>query len=315
MASITAERYEGPAVAVVGPTACGKTRRAVEIALEFGGEIISADSRQVYRDMDLGTGKDLDEYGEIPYHLIDIREAGDKYNLHEYLQDFRKVYDEIRDRGKVPVICGGTGMYVENAVRGVRLPEVPENPELRARLDGYTLERLADILRGYKELHNVTDIDTKARAVRAIEIQEYYRMYPEKALEATYEGARPLNCVVVGLDIPREERRARISARLRQRLEEGMVDEIRRILNSGVPADDLIYYGLEYKYVTLHAIGKLPYEEMVSQLEIAIHQFAKRQMTWFRGMVKRGTPIHWLSYDMPSSVFLAEVRRLWGNKD
>lgn len=312
MASITAERYEGPAVAVVGPTACGKTRRAVEIALEFGGEIISADSRQVYRDMDLGTGKDLDEYGEIPYHLIDIREAGDKYNLHEYLQDFRKVYDEIRDRGKVPVICGGTGMYVENAVRGVRLPEVPENPELRARLDGYTLERLADILRGYKELHNVTDIDTKARAVRAIEIQEYYRMYPEKALEATYEGARPLDCVVVGLDIPREERRARISARLRQRLEEGMVDEIQSILNSGVPADDLIYYGLEYKYVTLHAIGKLPYEEMVSQLEIAIHQFAKRQMTWFRGMVKRGTPIHWLSFDMPSSVFLAEVRSLMG---
>lgn len=312
MASITAERYEGPAVAVVGPTACGKTRRAVEIALEFGGEIISADSRQVYRDMDLGTGKDLDEYGEIPYHLIDIREAGDKYNLHEYLQDFRKVYDEIRDRGKVPVICGGTGMYVENAVRGVRLPEVPENPGLRTRLEGYTLERLADILRGYKELHNVTDIDTKARAVRAIEIQEYYRMYPEKALEATYEGACPLNCVVVGLDIPREERRARISARLRQRLEEGMVDEIRRILNSGVPADDLIYYGLEYKYVTLHAIGKLSYEEMVSQLEIAIHQFAKRQMTWFRGMVKRGTPIHWLSYDMPSSEFLAEVRRLMG---
>lgn len=312
MASITAERYEGPAVAVVGPTACGKTRRAVEIALEFGGEIISADSRQVYRDMDLGTGKDLDEYGEIPYHLIDIREAGDKYNLHEYLQDFRKVYDEIRDRGKVPVICGGTGMYVENAVRGVRLPEVPENPELRTTLEGYTLERLADILRGYKELHNVTDIDTKARAVRAIEIQEYYRMYPEKALEATYEGARPLDCVVVGLDIPREERRARISARLRQRLEEGMVDEIRRILNSGVPADDLIYYGLEYKYVTLHAIGKMSYEEMVSQLEIAIHQFAKRQMTWFRGMVKRGTPIHWLSYDMPSSEFLAEVRRLMG---
>lgn len=312
MASITAERYEGPAVTVVGPTACGKTRRAVEIALEFGGEIISADSRQVYRDMDLGTGKDLDEYGEIPYHLIDIREAGDKYNLHEYLQDFRKVYDEIRDRGKVPVICGGTGMYVENAVRGVRLPEVPENPELRTRLEGYTLERLADILRGYKELHNVTDIDTKARAVRAIEIQEYYRMYPEKALEATYEGARPLDCVVVGLDIPREERRARISARLRQRLEEGMVDEIRRILNSGVPADDLIYYGLEYKYVTLHAIGKLSYEEMVSQLEIAIHQFAKRQMTWFRGMVKRGTPIHWLSYDMPSAEFLSEVRRLMG---
>lgn len=312
MASITAERYEGPAVAVVGPTACGKTRRAVEIALEFGGEIISADSRQVYRDMDLGTGKDLDEYGEIPYHLIDIREAGDKYNLHEYLQDFRKVYDEIRDRGKVPVVCGGTGMYVENAVRGVRLPEVPENPELRTRLAGYTLERLADILRGYKELHNVTDIDTKARAVRAIEIQEYYRMYPEKALEATYEGARPLDCVVVGLDIPREERRTRISARLRQRLEEGMVDEIRRILNSGVPADDLIYYGLEYKYVTLYAIGRMSYEEMVSQLEIAIHQFAKRQMTWFRGMVKRGTPIHWLSYDMPSSEFLAEVRRLMG---
>lgn len=310
MASLSAGYYKGPAVAIVGPTACGKTRRAVEVAGLLGGEIISADSRQVYRNMDLGTGKDLEEYGDIPYHLIDIRQAGDKYNLHQYLQDFRIAYDQIRGRGKVPVICGGTGMYVENAVRGVLLPEVPENTELRIRLKGYSLEELAEILRGYKELHNITDIDTKARAIRAIEIQEYYRQYPERAIEASYEGAKPLDCVVIGLDIPREERRSRITARLHQRLEDGMVEEVRRILESGVPAEDLIYYGLEYKYVTLHVIGKLSYQEMFSQLEIAIHQFAKRQMTWFRGMEKRGTPIHWLPYDMPTGLFLEEVARL-----
>lgn len=310
MASLSPVPYTGPAVAIVGPTACGKTRRAVEVAGMAGGEIISADSRQVYRHMDIGTGKDLEEYGKIAYHLIDVREAGDRYNLHQYLRDFRTAYDQIRSRGNVPVICGGTGMYVENAVRGIVLPEVPEDPALRERLKAYQLDELAEILAGYKELHNITDIDTKARAIRAIEIQEYYRQHPEKAVEASYAGARPLDCVVVGLDIPRESRRSRITARLRQRLDEGMVDEIMNILDSGVPADDLIYYGLEYKYVTLHVIGKLSYREMFSQLETAIHQFAKRQMTWFRGMVKRGTTIHWLPYDMPTDLFLEEVAKL-----
>lgn len=310
MASLSAIPYGGPAVAIVGPTACGKTRRAVEVAGKVGGEVISADSRQVYRHMDLGTGKDLAEYGVIPYHMIDICEAGQKYNLHQYLRQFRIAYDDIRRRGRMPVVCGGTGMYVENAVRGVVLPEVPENPELRAGLSEHTLEELAQILRGYKELHNVTDIDTKARAIRAIEIQEYYRRNPDKASEAFYEGARPLDCIVIGLDIPRDERRAKISARLRQRLDEGMVDEVRGILRSGVSAEDLIYYGLEYKFVTLYAIGQLTYDEMFRQLETAIHQFAKRQMTWFRGMERRGTHIHWLPYDMSTEDFLVEVNRL-----
>lgn len=310
MASLNAASYSGPAVAIVGPTACGKTRRAVEVAGMLGGEIISADSRQVYRGMDLGTGKDLEDYGDIPYHIIDICEDGQKYNLHQYLQEFHKAYDAVRHRGRVPVVCGGTGMYVENALRGVVLPEVPENPQLRMELSAYTLDELAEILRGYKALHNITDIDTKARAIRAIEIQEYYRQHPEEAKETTYQGARRLHCTVIGLDIPRYARRARISARLRQRLDEGMIEEVRKLLDSGIAAEALIYYGLEYKYVTLYAIGRLRYEEMYAQLETAIHQFAKRQMTWFRGMVKRGTPIHWLPYDMPTQDFLGEVRRL-----
>lgn len=310
MASLNRDSYTGPAVAVVGPTACGKTRRAVEIARTLGGEIISADSRQVYRRMDIGTGKDLDEYGDIPYHLIDVCEAGDKYNLHRYLRDFNEAYNDIRGRGSVPVICGGTGMYVENAVRGVSLPEVPENHNLRVRLGNRSLEELADILRGYKELHNITDIDTKARAIRAIEIQEYYKENPQKSAQSTYEGAKPLDCVVIGMDIPREERRSRISSRLRQRLDAGMVEEIRNILNSGVAADDLIYYGLEYKFVTLYVIGQLSYEDMYRQLETAIHQFAKRQMTWFRGMEKRGTRIHWLPYNMPTEDFIHNVMEL-----
>ena len=297
-------------IAVIGPTACGKTRRAVSLARALNGEIVSADSRQVYRGMSIGTGKDLADYGEIPYHLIDICDAGEKYNLHRYLRDFNVAFDDIVARGHVPVICGGTGMYVENAVRGIVLPEVPEDPALRERLAAYTLDELAEILAGYKELHNITDIDTKARAIRAIEIQEYYTKHPEKAVEASYAGAKPLDCVVIGLDIPRESRRSRITERLQQRLDGGMIDEIKHILDSGVPADDLIYYGLEYKYVTLHAIGKLSYQEMFSQLETAIHQFAKRQMTWFRGMAKRGTPIHWLPYDMPTDLFLKEVEKL-----
>lgn len=299
-----------PLIAVVGPTASGKTRRAVDIARALNGEIISADSRQVYRGMDLGTGKDLEEYGEIPYHLIDICDAGTRYDLHRYLHDFRKAYEDIESRGKRAVICGGSGMYVENAVRGIQLPEVPRNEELRATLADKNLDELSDILAGYRELHNVNDTDTVARALRAIEIHEYYRTHPEEAKTVTNEGAVPLDCVVVGVDIPREERRRRISERLKQRLDSGMVDEIRNLIDSGVRPDDLIYYGLEYKFITLHVIGELTYEEMYHGLETAIHQFAKRQMTWFRGMEKRGTRITWLPFDLPTSDFVAAVANL-----
>ena len=297
-------------VAIVGPTASGKTRRAVMLAREIGGEIISADSRQVYRGMNIGTGKDIEEYCEIPYHLIDIADAGEKYNLHRYLKDFRKAYDDIQQRGAIPVICGGTGMYVENAVRGVSLPDVPENKSLRESLAGKSLEELTAILSGYKELHNTTDTDTAKRAIRAIEIQEYYRLHPEEAASVGRDSAKPLDCLVVGIDLPRDVRRSLITRRLHARLDEGMVEEIKGLIESGVKAEDLIYYGLEYKFVTLYAIGRISYDEMVHDLETAIHQFAKRQMTWFRGMEKRGTKIHWLPFDMDDEEFISEVRRL-----
>ena len=299
-----------PSIAIVGPTACGKTRRAVEAARAFNGEILSADSRQVYRSMDIGTGKDLDEYGDVPYHLIDICDAGHKYNLHEYLRDFRKAYADVQGRGHRPVICGGSGMYVENALKGIYLPEVPQNDALRQSLQQHDLPELARILSTYKTLHNITDIDTKARAIRAIEIQEYYVSHPEEAAEASSTEAKPLDCVIVGLDIPRDLRRKRITDRLHQRLEEGMVAEIEGIIGSGVSPEDLIYYGLEYKYVTLYVTGKLKYEDMVKELECAIHQFAKRQMTWFRGMERRGLHINWLPYDLTSTDFLKALSEL-----
>lgn len=297
-------------IAVVGPTACGKTRRAVEIAKAFSGEIISADSRQIYRGMTIGTGKDLDEYGTVPYHLIDIANAGEKYNLHRYLRDFTAVYDDILRRNRMPVICGGSGMYVENALRGIRLPEVPENPLLRNGLKDKTLEELTLILSSYKTLHNKTDVDSCKRAIRAIEICEYYRNHPDEVTDASYQTAKPLDCLVIGIDIPRERRREKISSRLHSRLEEGMVDEIKKLLDSGIPADDLIYYGLEYKFVTLFVLGRMSYYEMFTSLETAIHQFAKRQMTWFRGMEKRGTKINWIPYDLTETEFLDRVRTL-----
>lgn len=297
-------------IAVVGPTACGKTRRAVEIAEAFGGEIISADSRQVYRGMSIGTGKDLCEYGEVRYHLIDIADAGEKYNLFQYLRDFREVYDDVRGRGLTPVICGGSGMYVENALAGVRLPDVPENAELRESLRDKSLDELAAILARYKTLHNTTDIDTCKRAIRAIEIQEYYRTHPDESASIDASTATPLDCVVIGLDIPRENRRARISARLHTRLDEGMIEEVRMLLDSGIPPEDLIYYGLEYKFVTLYLTGALTRGQMEHDLEIAIHQFAKRQMTWFRGMERRGIPIHWLPYNLPADEFINAVRSM-----
>lgn len=300
------------ALAVVGPTACGKTRRAVSIASAFGGEVISGDSRQVYRGMDIGTGKDLGEYGEIRYHLIDIADAGDKYNLHRFLSDFQKAKDDILSRGKLPVLCGGTGMYVEAAMSGLVMPEVERNEELRASLSDKNLEELTEILKTYKTLHNTTDVDTRDRALRAIEIQQYYTEHPEAAMSADRSAAKPLDGIVIGIDIPRESRREKISKRLDARLEEGMIDEIKGLIDRGVKPEDLIYYGLEYKFVTLYVIGQLSLAEMRRQLEIAIHQFAKRQMTWFRGMERRGIPIRWLPYNMPDEEFLDIVGRWIG---
>lgn len=295
-------------IVITGPTASGKTRRAVDVARAVGGEIISADSRQLYRGMDLGTGKDMEEYGDIPVHLIDICEAGYKYNLYEYLRDFDRVYADIRSRGRIPVLCGGTGLYVESVLKGLRLPEVPENPDLRASLGGKSLSELTTILSGMKTLHNVTDVDTCKRAIRAIEIRQYYESHPEAA---TAVRPHPMTDVVtIGVDICRDDRRERISRRLRKRLDDGMVDEVRRLIDSGVHPDDLIYYGLEYKYITLYVTGKMDYETMVRELEIAIHQFAKRQMTWFRGMERRGFPIHWLSWQLPTDGFVSEVLKL-----
>lgn len=294
-------------IAIVGPTACGKTRRAVELAKALCGEIISGDSRQVYRRMDIGTGKDLSEYGDVRYHLIDVEDAGKKYNLHRFLQDFRSAFSDIRKRGRLPILCGGTGMYVESALAGIEMPEVPRNEELRERLAGKSLEELTEILRSMKTLHNSTDVDTRDRALRAIEIQEYYAIHPEMALAADRNSAGKLDSLIIGLDIPRDIRRDKISSRLQARLDEGMIEEVKSLIESGVSPDDLIYYGLEYKFVTLYVIGKLSYAEMKGQLEIAIHQFAKRQMTWFRGMERRGFQIDWLPYDLPEADFISEV--------
>ena len=287
-------------ITILGPTACGKTSLAVELAHRIGAEIISADSRQVYRRMDLGTGKDLEDYvvnGEtVPYHLIDIVEPGEKYNVFRYQQDFLAAYTNIRSRGRKVVVCGGTGLYLESILQGYRLMPVPVNPELRAQLADKSLEELTGILKTYKELHNNTDTDTVRRAIRAIEIEEYYRQHPTEGRDFP-----TLRCLTIGLDIDRETRRERISHRLRERLEHGMIDEVRSLLSEGISADDLIYYGLEYKYLTLHAIGEMSFDEMFRQLEIAIHQFAKRQMTWFRGMERRGTPIRWIDATRPTA--------------
>ena len=297
-----------PLLAIVGPTASGKTRRGVECALALDGEIVSADSRQIYRGMDIGTGKDLSEYGEVRAHLLDIVPAGYKYNLYEYLRDAHAAIDNIEARGKQPIVVGGTGMYVEALLNGLALPEVPENAELRQSLVDKSLEELTEILAGMKSLHNTTDVDTAKRAIRAIEIETYYKEHPEAAVNAVPHPIE--DAVIVGVDIPRDARRAKISKRLRSRLDEGMVDEVKKLLESGIKPDDLIYYGLEYKFLTEYVIGKLSYDEMLSGLEIAIHQFAKRQMTWFRGMERRGHKINWLPYDMPTAEFVEAVKVL-----
>lgn len=293
---------------VTGPTASGKTSKAVALAESIGGEIISADSRQLYRRMDLGTGKDLEEYGDVPYHLIDICEPGYKYNLFEYLRDYQIAAEGIKQRGKPIVLCGGTGLYVETVLKGIQLPPVPENRELRTSLEGKSLTELTNILMQYKTLHNTTDVDTEKRAIRAIEIQEYYHNNPH--IEEKTEPHPIKNAVVIGVDIDRESRRVRITRRLLTRLEDGMVDEVKKLIDEGVAPDDLIYYGLEYKYLTKYVVGELPYDDMVRQLEIAIHQFAKRQMTWFRGMERRGIKIHWLPYDLSNDKFIECVLKL-----
>ncbi len=299
---------ETPLIVITGPTASGKTRRAVDVARAIGGEIISADSRQIYRGMDLGTGKDMEEYGKIPCHLIDICPAGYRYNLYEFLRDEKRAREEIIARGGRPILCGGTGLYVEAVVNGLSLPEVPSNPTLRESLKGKSLGELTEILSQMKTLHNVTDVDSCQRAIRAIEIATYYHEHPEKATETTPHPLR--NVTIIGIDIDRGSRRNRITQRLKQRLDEGMVEEIRNLINGGIAPDDLIYYGLEYKFITMFVTGALSFDEMFSGLETAIHQFAKRQMTWFRGMERRGHKIHWLPYDMGRDEFVEEVRSL-----
>lgn len=305
------ERMRHKLLAITGPTASGKTRRAVQCATAMDGEIISADSRQIYRGMDLGTGKDLVEYEGVPYHMIDICDAGYKYTLYEYLRDAAKARHDIEARGKQPILCGGTGLYLESMLNGLRLPEVPANEELRRSLEGKTLEELTEILKGMKALHNTTDVDTAKRAIRAIEIQKYYQLHPEEAQSTVPHPEK--DAVIVGVDIDRETRRKRISQRLSDRMAEGMAEEVERLLSEGVDAESLIYYGLEYKFITQYVIGELTKEEALKGLEIAIHQFAKRQMTWFRGMERRGWHIHWLRWDMPEKEFTESVTSLMNN--
>ena len=295
-------------IVILGPTASGKTHRAVSLARAINGEIISADSRQVYSGMDIGTGKDIDEYGDVPYHLIDICPAGYKYNLYEYLRDFDHVFADIKKRGKNAILCGGTGLYIESVLNGLKLPEVPENKELRDELSAYSLEDLTKMLAAMKSMHNTTDVDNKKRAIRAIEIQTYYNAHPQAAAAAQ---PHPISdALIIGIDIDREVRRQRISHRLDARLLAGMVNEIQELIRLGVKPEDLSYYGLEYKFVTAYVTGKISKEEMHDMLEIAIHQFAKRQMTWFRGMERRGFKINWLPYNLSDEEFNKMVLKM-----
>lgn len=315
-------------ITILGPTASGKTPVAAHLAAEIGGEIISADSRQVYRRMDIGTGKDLADYivdgRQIPYHLIDIREPGTKYNLFEYQQDFLDAYEDIRSRGAVPILCGGTGLYIEAVLKGYHLSPVPQNQELRDSLEGKSLAELTEMLTELKaktgsNMHNTTDVDSCQRAIRAIEIETYNLEYPTPRRELP-----PVDSIIIGLDIDRELRREKITRRLKARLEERqqvgasagmtMVDEVKALLDEGIPADDLIYYGLEYKFVTEYLTGKTTYDEMVTRLEIAIHQFAKRQMTWFRGMERRGFHINWIDATLPMEDKVAKIIQIVNSK-
>ena len=302
-------------ITILGPTASGKTDLAAHLATCLGAEIISADSRQVYRGMDIGTGKDLADYTvdghKVPYHLIDICEPGTKYNLFRYQQDFLDCYEDIRGRGVLPVLCGGTGLYIEAVLKGYSLSPVPQNPELRRALDGKPLEELTAMLIELKAkngsvMHNKTDVDSCQRAIRAIEIETYNLTKPTEERQCP-----PIDSLIIGVDIDREARRRKVTSRLKARLEEGMLDEVDGLLKRGIPAEDLIYYGLEYKFVTEHLIGRLSYDEMFRQLEIAIHQFAKRQMTWFRGMERRGFTIHWVNAAQKMEDKVEKILSLW----
>jgi len=298
-------------ITILGPTASGKTTVAVAIAKRIGAEIISADSRQVYRRMDIGTGKDLSEYDGVRYHLIDICEPGTRYNLFQYQQDFYNAYTDIGQRGRNVVVCGGTGLYLEAVLKGYSLSPVPQNPELRQQLEGKSLPELTEMLtqlkaKNHSAMHNTTDVDSPQRAIRAIEIETYNAQHP-----TDLRTIPPVDSLVVGIDIERELRRQNISQRLRKRLDEGMVDEIRALIDEGIAPDDLIYYGLEYRYVTEYVTGRISFDEMVSSLETAIHQFAKRQMTWFRGMERRGTHIHWVDAQLPLDNKVDRILELW----
>lgn len=302
-------------ITILGPTACGKTSLAAALAADIHAEIISADSRQVYRGMDIGTGKDLADYrvGDIsvPYHLIDIVEPGTKYNVYQYQRDFMRAYDDIVGRGVTPMLCGGSGLYLEAVLRGYRMAPVPENKPLRQSLEGKSLAELTEMLNDIKtrkglRMHNTTDVDTAKRAIRAIEIELYQDEHPEET-----EDIQPVDSLVIGLHIEVEQRRERITRRLKARFDEGMADEIRRIIDSGVAPEELIYYGLEYKYVTEYVIGQRDFEETFRLLEIAIHQFAKRQMTWFRGMERRGVKIHWIDSQQPMEEKINEIKNIW----
>jgi len=298
-------------ITILGPTATGKTSLAAHLAARINGEVISGDSRQVYKGMDIGTGKDLIDYvvdgKEIPAHLVDIEEPGKHYNVYRFQKDFGDAYNDIISRDKFPVLCGGSGLYLEAVLKDYKLIHVPPNRELRNELEGKSLEELTEILKNLKpNLHNLTDVETDRRAIRAIEIEIYYRDHPQGDTDLP-----AINSLNIGVKVDREVRRNRISIRLRQRIEEGMVDEVKRLLESGVTPEQLIYYGLEYKYLTLYITGKISYVEMVEKLEIAIHQFAKRQMTWFRGMQKRGTPIYWIDGLLPMEVKVEEIMKLF----
>ena len=302
-------------ITILGPTASGKTDLAAHLAALLNAEIISADSRQVYRGMDIGTGKDLADYTveghAVPYHLIDICEPGTKYNLFRYQQDFLDSYEDIRSRGVLPILCGGTGLYIEAVLKGYSLSPVPQNPDLRTELDGKNLDELTNILvdlkrRNHSVMHNKTDVDSCQRAIRAIEIETYNLTKPTEERQCP-----PIDSLIIGVDIDREERRRKITKRLKERLKAGMIDEVDGLLKRGIPAEDLIYYGLEYKFVTEYLIGKLSYDEMFQQLEIAIHQFAKRQMTWFRGMERRGFTIHWVNAARKMEDKVEEILKLW----
>ena len=314
MKSFETKDKAGSLITILGPTASGKTSLAAHLAYEIDAEIISADSRQVYRGMTIGTGKDLEDYvikdRQIPYHLIDICEPGTKYNLFRYQEDFIKVYADMMQRGKQAILCGGTGLYIESVLKGYHLSPVPQNQELRDALADKSLEELTEMLKCLKQqsgsmMHNKTDVDSCQRAIRAIEIETYNLEHPTE--ERTFPA---IESIIIGVAIDRDARRAKISGRLQKRLDSGMIDEVKGLLDSGIPAADLIYYGLEYKYITEYIIGKIGFEEMFRRLEIAIHQFAKRQMTWFRGMERRGFTIHWVDALLPMEEKVGMIKEL-----